>query len=64
VAQVTGKPIEEVVETLAEMSDEQKKPIKDNPHVKAALTAIKAQAAMERAQKAAAATKDAPALAL
>lgn len=64
VAEVTGKPIEEIVETLAEMSDDQKKPIKDNPHVKAALTRIKAQAAMERAQKAAAATKDAPALAL
>jgi hypothetical protein len=64
VAQVTGKPLEEVVETLAEMSDEQKKPIKDNPHVKAALAQIKAAAAAERATKALSAVKDAPALSL
>lgn len=51
VAAVTGKPIEEVMATLAEMTDEQKKPIKDNPAVKAALANIKAEAAIAKAAK-------------
>ena len=61
VAAVTGKDVAEVMATLAEMSDEQQKPIRANPAVKAALANIKAESAIARAAKLAESAKNAPA---
>jgi len=53
VAAISGKPLDEVVATLAEMTEEQQKPIRDNAAVKARLAEIKAENAIKRATAAA-----------
>jgi hypothetical protein len=53
-AAATGKPVEEIHESLAEATDEQKKEFAKIPKVAAHLQRIKAEKAIERANKAAA----------
>ena len=53
-AACTGKPVEEAVAIVAELSEEDKKDLRSRPQIKAELTKIKAAAAAKAAEKAAA----------